>query len=403
MDGERVWALLSTGCQINTIAPRLVEALGLEVLAIADLVGDQQDCIIGVGGSTVQPKGYVIINLQVDAANNYSKDAIAMVIPDASKFASRVPMILGTCTLGRVVEAMKESELDSLTPQWDLVRYARELVVKTGRVEWKATGSQCRKATVEGANEVLTAWRGEFLEPYATYQIRAKIKARATGAGQYVLIHTLPSGESKLPIVVKVRDTYTRVPQGKGNISVVVKNMTPNPVFVPKGTTLARLREAQVMPKPNVTDEVLKKLEEIDTQEGSKVLTLMRPERVQKLLEDLDLQGLDSHDAEVRQQAYELFEEYQDIFTLEPGEIGCCDLAEHQIQLSKDEPFKERYRPINLCHQEEVRDHIQKMLRAGAIKPSNIHVPAQKQTRIHTFSHLRRSTAQKTWITLGQL
>ena len=31
----------------------------------------------------------------------------------------------------------------------------------------------------------------------------------------------------------------------------------------------------------------------------------------------------------------------------------------------------ERYRPINPRHQEEVRDHIQKMLRAGAIKPSN--------------------------------
>ena len=100
-------------------------------------------------------------------------------------------------------------------------------------------------------------------------------------------------------------------------------------------------------------------------------MTLTRPERVKKLLEDLDLQGLDSRDAKERQQAYELFEEYQDVFTLEPGEIGCCDLAEHRIRLNKDEPFKERYRPINPCHQEEVRDHIQKMLRAGAIKPSN--------------------------------
>ena len=193
-------------------------------------------------------------------------------------------------------------------------------MVKTGRVEWKATGSQCWKTTVEGADKVLTAWRGELLEPYATYQIGAKIKARATGAGQYVLIHTLPNGESKLPIGVEVRDTYTRVPQGKGNISVVIQNMTLNPVFVPKGTTLAHLTEAQVMPKPNVTEEVLKKLEEIDAQEGSKVLTLTHPERVQKLLEDLDLQGLDSHDAEERQQAYELFEEYQDVYAMESQE-----------------------------------------------------------------------------------
>ena len=172
MDGERIWALLDTGCQINTVTPRLVEALGLEVLPMKDLVGDQKkECIIGVGGSAVQPKGYIIVNVQVDAANSYNADAIAIVIPDASGFASRVPMIIGTCTLGRVVEAMKESELDTLTPQWDMVRYAREITVKTGRVEWRPARMQSRKTTIEGADEVLTAWRGELLEPYATYQI----------------------------------------------------------------------------------------------------------------------------------------------------------------------------------------------------------------------------------------
>ena len=290
--------MLDTGCQINTVTPRLVEALGLEVLPMEDLVGDQKECIIGVGGSAVQPKGYVIVNLQVDAANNYQEDAIAIVIPDASRFASRVPMILGTCTLGRVVEAMKESELDSLPMQWDMVRYAREITVKTGRVEWRPAGVQNRKTTIEGADEVLTAFRGELLEPYATYQIKAKIKARATDTGQYVLVHSLPNGSSKLPLGVEVKDTYTRVPQGKGNISVVVQNMTPNPMYIPKGTALARLTEAQIMPKPNVSDEVLKKLAEINTQEGVKPLTLSRPERVQKLLEELDLQGLDQHDVE---------------------------------------------------------------------------------------------------------
>ena len=95
VDGERIWALLDTGCQINTVTPRLVEALGLEVLPMKDLVGDQmKECIIGVGGSAVQPKGYVVVNLQVDAANSYNEDAIAIVIPDASGFASRVPMII---------------------------------------------------------------------------------------------------------------------------------------------------------------------------------------------------------------------------------------------------------------------------------------------------------------------
>ena len=170
MGGERIWALLDTGCQINTVTPLLVEAIGLEVLTMEDLVGDQKkECIIGVGGSAVQLKGYMVVNLRVDAANNYNEDAIAIVITDASGFASRVPMIIGTCTLERVVEAMKESELDTLTPQWDMVRYAQEITVKTGRVEWRPAGMQNCKTTIKGAGEVLTAWKGELLEPYATY------------------------------------------------------------------------------------------------------------------------------------------------------------------------------------------------------------------------------------------
>ena len=148
---------------------------------------------------------------------------------------------------------------------------------------------------------------------------------------QYVLIHSLLNGSSKLPLGVEVKDTYTRMPQGKGTISVVVQNMTPNPIFVPKNTMLTRLTEAQIMPRPNISDKVLKKLEEIDTQEGTRPLTLSRPERVQKLMEELDLHVLDQRDAEERRQAMELIEEYQDIFALEPGEIGCCDLAEHRM------------------------------------------------------------------------
>ena len=48
-DGRENLGLLDTGCQINTVTPRLVEALGLEVLPMEDLVGDQKkECIIGL-------------------------------------------------------------------------------------------------------------------------------------------------------------------------------------------------------------------------------------------------------------------------------------------------------------------------------------------------------------------
>ena len=62
--------------------------------------------------------------------------------------------------------------------------------------------------------------------------------------------------------------------------------------------------------------------------------------------------------------------EYQDIFCLEPPEIGCTDVTEHDIELLDHEPFKERFCCIAPPLVEEVRQHIQEMLDGGAIHPS---------------------------------
>ena len=62
--------------------------------------------------------------------------------------------------------------------------------------------------------------------------------------------------------------------------------------------------------------------------------------------------------------------EYQDIFSLEPHEIGCTDVTEHNIELLDHEPFNERFCRIAQPLVEEVRQHIQEMLDGGAIHPS---------------------------------
>ena len=71
----------------------------------------------------------------------------------------------------------------------------------------------------------------------------------------------------------------------------------------------------------------------------------------------------------VAAKAIRLLLEYQDIFSLEPHEIGCTDITEHDIELLDHEPFKERFRQISPPLVEEVRQHIQEMLDGGAIRP----------------------------------
>ena len=74
-------------------------------------MGSKVTCV-GLGNAYTRPLGYVVIWVQVDGVQGYDEDQIALVILDFSNFATRVPVILGTPTIGRVVNIMKEADMD---------------------------------------------------------------------------------------------------------------------------------------------------------------------------------------------------------------------------------------------------------------------------------------------------
>ena len=70
-------------------------------------------------------------------------------------------------------------------------------------------------------------------------------------------------------------------------------------------------------------------------------------ERLSKILEKLDLKGIESWTDEQQQYSVrKLLEEYQHLFALNLKELGKTSLVQHKIQLSDKTPFKERYRRI---------------------------------------------------------
>ena len=92
-------ALLDNGVQVNTITLRYVKEHSLPVAPITDLMGAKVTCI-GLGNAYTRPLGYVIIRVQVDGVWGYDEDQIALIILDFSNFTVRVPIILGTTTIG---------------------------------------------------------------------------------------------------------------------------------------------------------------------------------------------------------------------------------------------------------------------------------------------------------------
>ena len=92
-------ALLDNGAQVNTIMPRYVSNHSVQVGPITDLMGSKVTCV-GLGNAYRRTLGYVMIWVQVDRVWGYDEDQIALVIPDFSNFMARVPVILGTPTIG---------------------------------------------------------------------------------------------------------------------------------------------------------------------------------------------------------------------------------------------------------------------------------------------------------------
>ena len=90
INGESCMALLDNSAQVNTIMLRYVNKHSLPVGPITDLMGSTAACV-GLGNTYTQPLGYVVIQVQVDGVWGYNEDQIALVIPDFSNFATRVP------------------------------------------------------------------------------------------------------------------------------------------------------------------------------------------------------------------------------------------------------------------------------------------------------------------------
>ena len=89
--------------------------------------------------------------------------------------------------------------------------------------------------------------------------------------------------------------------------------------------------------------------------------------RKEVLLQQLDLSGLDGWTEANQVATHALLADYHDIFSLDPGELGCTNLAKHEIRIVDDEPLKEQFWSIPAPLVDEVWAHVKEMLEVGTI------------------------------------
>ena len=111
IEGRNVNALANSSSQVNTITPAFVQQYGFPVLPLEDLVNHPLN-LVGLGGKCTSPLGFVILHVQVWEITGY--DVVFLMVPNESEFSWRVPLVIETCMIGRIINVIWESEIDCL-------------------------------------------------------------------------------------------------------------------------------------------------------------------------------------------------------------------------------------------------------------------------------------------------
>ena len=119
IDDKLTTCLLDNGSQLNFVTPTYAHERGMDILSLDTLaqeIGGQLPPIAVMGGGMIKPDGFVIMNVRVPCVRGYNEDQITIVLEDPEM--KDCPVVLGTPTLFRVMEVIKESEISELAVPW---------------------------------------------------------------------------------------------------------------------------------------------------------------------------------------------------------------------------------------------------------------------------------------------
>ena len=366
VDDELVTCLLDNGAQLNFITPTYAQEQGMDILSLdylAKEVGGAIPHISSIGGISVEPVGFVMMNVKVPGIAGYDEDQIAIVMDNPGMTEWLV--ILGTPTIYCVMEVIKESEISELTVAWASSQISwlmRDVVAKLGQVVVDDTAN--KPIVSLHVNEVVKVACKCTVPPFGYKVIHGRANLVLHGYKMNVMTHGLEKHSPSLPLGIDVQMAYATLADGSNRVMVLLRNNTRDWLEIKEGMPIARMVTANEVPK--VTNL-------FSTEATKEQSILTKTERQDLLLEKLDLSVLEAWPQEQAEQAPSLLKEYHDIFSLDKRDMGHTNATKHKIVLKDPDtpPFKEHFCRIPPPQLDEVREHLKLMLDAGMIQPSN--------------------------------
>ena len=285
INDELTTCLLDNGAQLNFITPayameRVMDIMSLDRLA--QEIGGPLPLIAGMGSSLVEPTGFVLMNVKVPCVQGYDEDQVALVMDDPGM--AECPVILGTSTLYRVMEVIKESEISKLAVPWSSSRILwlmRDVTARLGQVVMNDVAN--KPIMPLDVDKVVRVASKCTVPPFGHKVIHGKVNQVLHRCRLNVMTHGLEKRSPSLPLGIDVQTAYSTLANASNRVPVILRNNTQDWLEIKKGVPIARMVTANAIPK------VTHVLPAGNPHEQS---ILTEAERQELLLEKLDLTGL---------------------------------------------------------------------------------------------------------------
>ena len=300
VDDELVSCLLDNGAQLNFIMPAYAQEQGMDIMSLdylAEEIRAAIPLIRGLGGISVEPVGFVMMNVKVPGVKGYDEDQITIVMDDPGMM--KWPVILGTPTLYWVMEVIKESEISKLAVPWASSQVSwlmRDVLAKLGQVVVNDIANKKPIAPLH-VDEVVRVASKCTVPPFGHKAIHGKVNLILHGYKMNVMTHGLEKRSPSLPLGIDVQMVYATLADGSNRITVVLRNNTQDWLEIKKGVPIAWMV---------ATNEVLKVTNLFSAEQTKEQSTLTKTERQDLFLEKLDLSGLEAWPQEQAEQAHSL-------------------------------------------------------------------------------------------------
>ena len=359
VEGQETRTLLDSGSQLSTISWTWVKKLKLEPKQLQSNLQTE-----GSGCLEVQYLGYVEVHLRIPEVKAFDQDVLLLIVPNSTHTQSTT-ITLGTLHIDMAIKLATEEELRNLNKQWQRSLVATKLTMKEVQV---LDIEEAQIVSQLDSNVKLV--RDTTLGPFETIEMKGILRKTPNHYKRMnVVVNDL--GERRSCKDIAVVHQLQILKPGSNRIPMVLWNLSGRTLKLKKGMDVAHVEASQVVPvfnDPLERGDVCEGItEDITKGSQSEDSTKEKDERMSKILEKLDLTGIESWTEQQQCSVKKLLEEYQHLFALNLKELGKTSLVQHEIRLSINTPFKERHRRIPPHQYEEVRKHLQEILDMEAI------------------------------------